>query len=74
MDKDTAKICEKDDKKNSILVDAETISNDLGISKTMAYKIIKELNTQMKKENPNAIVITGKANRIWYNEALFRKE
>ena len=59
---------------NSVFVKAETISKDLGISKPKAYKIIQELNKQLKEQHPNAIVIAGRVNRIWYYDALLRKE
>lgn len=45
---------------------------DLGVSRAKAYDVIKELNAQMKKENPRAIVVSGKVNRIWYEEACLR--
>ena len=61
---------------NTIFVGVETVVKDLGISKPKAYKIIKELNeidfaalVTVKKANPNAIIINGKVNRNWYNQA-----
>ena len=54
---------------NTIFVGVETVVKDLGISKPKAYKIIKELNEKLKKANPNAIIINGKVNRNWYNQA-----
>ena len=35
---------------------------------TVAYAIIKDLNMELKKENPRAIVVAGKVNRIFYEE------
>ena len=58
----------------SIMIGVETVKNDLGISTPKAYKIIQELNKQLKKQHPNAIVIAGRVNRIWYYDALLRKE
>lgn len=57
------------DIQNTIFVGVETVIRDLGISKPKAYKIIKELNEKLKKVNPNAIIISGKVNRQWYNQA-----
>ena len=37
--------------------------------KAKAYEVIKELNAEMKAQNPRAIVVNGKVNRIWYEEA-----
>lgn len=34
-------------------VDAEEVSKDWGVSKPKAYKMIKELNERMLKDNPN---------------------
>lgn len=59
--------------KESLFVRADTISNDLGVSKPKAYKIIQELNKELKKEHPNAIVIAGRVNRNWYYDALLKK-
>ncbi len=42
---------------------------DLGVSRAKAYEVIKDLNEQLKKENPKALVVAGKVNRIWYEEA-----
>ena len=69
-----------DKTKNTIFVGVDTVVKDLGISKPKAYKIIRELNEKLKKSNPNAIIINGKVNRNWYNQAclmeseLYRKD
>lgn len=59
---------------NPIFISAETISAELGISKPKAYKIIHELNAQLKKDHPNAIVIAGRVNRNWYYDALLQEK
>lgn len=41
----------------------------LNYHKQKAYEVIKELNAEMKAQNPRAIVVNGKVNRIWYEEA-----
>lgn len=46
------------------------MKSDLGVSRAKAYEVIRELNTAMKAENPKAIVVAGKVNRIWYEEDL----
>ena len=58
---------------DSLFVRVDTISEDLGVSKPKAYKIIQDLNKQLKKEHPNAIVIAGRVNRIWYYNALLQE-
>ena len=49
-------------------VDAEEVSKDWRVSKPKAYKMIKELNERMLKDNLNLIVIAGKVNRKIYEE------
>lgn len=58
--------------KEPLFIGVETVMFDLGVSRAKAYDVIKELNTQLKKENPRAIVVSGKVNRIWYEEACLK--
>lgn len=58
--------------KEPLFIGVDTVMFDLGVSRAKAYDVIKELNAQMKKENPRAIVVSGKVNRIWYEEACLR--
>ena len=44
-----------------LYVGVETVKQDLG-----------ELNNSMKAEYPRAIIVSGKVNRIWYEEACLR--
>ena len=37
-----------------------------------SYVIPEELNAAMKADNPKAIVVAGKVNRIWYEEACLK--
>ncbi len=57
----------------SIFIKADTVSEELGVSKPTAYKIIQQLNKQLKAEHPNAIVIAGRVNRNWYYDALLQE-
>ena len=52
-----------------LFIGVDTIKADLGASRAKAYEVIKELNAEMKAQNPRAIVVNGKVNRIWYEEA-----
>ena len=54
----------------TLLVGVDVVRTDLGVSRAKAYEIIKDLNRQLKEENPKAVVISGKVNRIWYEEAI----
>lgn len=55
-----------------LYVGVETVKRDLGVSRAKAYEIIKVLNNEMKAEHPRAIIVAGKVNRIWYEEACLR--
>lgn len=54
----------------SLFVDVNRVQNDLGVSRAKAYEIIKDLNKQLKAQYPRAIIIAGRVNRSWYEEAL----
>lgn len=56
-----------------LFVGVDIVQCDLGVSKAKAYAVIKELNQELKKQYPKAIVVAGKVNRIWYEEALSPK-
>lgn len=53
-------------------VGAETVRFDLGVSRAKAYEVIKQLNKEMKEHYPRAIVVSGKVNRVWYEEACLK--
>ena len=55
-------------------VDAEKVRKDWGVSKPKAYKMIKESNERMLKDNPNLIVIAGKMNRKFCLRSISRRE
>lgn len=48
-------------------VDAEEVARDWGVSKSQAYKIIQKLNLQIREQFPNAIIVSGKVSRAYYN-------
>ena len=54
--------------KEPLFVGVDTVMFDLGVSRAKAYDVIRELNEELKKEHPKAIVVSGKVNRIWYEE------
>ena len=55
-----------------LFVNVDTVKNDLGVSRAKAYQVIKELNAELKKQYPMAIVVAGKVKRIWYEEACLQ--
>ena len=52
-------------------VDVNEFCEDWGVSRARGYKMIKELNERMKSINPNLIVLSGKANRKFYEENCY---
>ena len=47
------------------------VCEDWGVSRAQGYKIIKQLNERMLAINPNLIVLSGKANRKFYEENCY---
>lgn len=60
------------EKDASLYIDVETVKKDCGVSYSKAYGIIRDLNEQLKKEKPNAVIIPGKVNKAWYEDALLK--
>lgn len=58
--------------KEPLFVGVDTVMFDLGVSRAKAYDVIRELNEELKKEHPKAIIVSGKVNRIWYEEACLK--
>ncbi len=52
----------------------EDIVSDLGVSRSDANKIIRDLNHKFRQYNPNTIIIPGKVYKIWYEQNLFKGE
>lgn len=61
---------EKNTQTLPLLVDANYVSEDLGVSRSKAYSIIRQLNNTLKKSHPNTIIVTGRVNRLWYQETF----
>ena len=53
-------------KRVPLFVGVDTVISDLGVSRAKAYEVIR------KEQNPRAIVVAGKVNRIWYEEACLK--
>ena len=52
-------------------VDVTEVCEDWGVSRAQGYKIIKQLNDRMLAINPNLMVLSGKANRKFYEENCY---
>lgn len=50
-------------------IDASEVSEQLDVSKSVAYKIIRELNASLKENG--YIVIAGKCPRAYFNEKYY---
>ena len=58
---------------NTLFIGVAQIQKDWGISRSKAYQIIKDLNAELKKKNPGALVVSGRVNRFWYEEACLQR-
>lgn len=56
-------------KENNYMMHAKDISQELGISKGYAYKIIKELNQELKEAG--FIVISGRVPRAFWETKFY---
>lgn len=54
---------------NKLFMKAEEIQEKLGISKTYAYKIIKELNEELEKMGYKTLA--GRVSRKFFNEKFY---
>lgn len=59
---------------NASFMRVEEVAQELGISKSYAYKLIRQLNEELKSKG--FITISGRINREYFNEWLYgaRKE
>ena len=55
-----------------LFIGVDQVIDDWGVSKAKAYEMIKDMNHELKKQYPQAIIVQGKINRIWYEEACLK--
>ena len=55
----------------NLFVGAEYVSTLLGVSKSYAYELIKELNTELALKG--YLVVRGKVNKAYLYEKIYRK-
>ena len=60
------------EERKPLFVGVNTVQFDFGVSRAKAYAIIKQLNESLKAENPKAIIVAGKVNSIYYEEACLK--
>lgn len=54
---------------NTILIDAAEVAQILDVSKAFAYKVVRELNEELK--NKGFITIAGKVSRKYFEEKFY---
>lgn len=62
-----------DNNNKPVYVDVAEVCRDWGCSRSKGYAIIKQLSEQMKAENPRLLTMSGKINRIYYEEVCMRR-
>lgn len=54
---------------NSIFIHADEVAVALGVSKAYAYKVVRDLNKELKEKG--FITIAGKVNRIYFEKRIY---
>lgn len=55
--------------KKELFVRAEEIANELGVSKPYAYKLVREMNEELKKKG--FLTIAGRVSRRYFEEKFY---
>ena len=53
----------------SKFVSTEEVANELGVSKSFAYKIVRQMNDELK--NKGFMIVAGKVSRVFYEEKFY---
>ena len=54
-------------------VEADEVAQDWGISISHAYRLIRIMNEKLREQHPEAIIIHGKVNRIYYRRCTLEE-
>lgn len=54
---------------NFVFIHADEVATALGVSKAYAYKVVRDLNKELKEKG--FITIAGKVNRIYFEERIY---
>lgn len=57
-----------------LFVGVDEVQHDWGISRSKAYEIIRIMSKQLAKDNPKALILSGKINRAFYEECCRTKK
>ena len=52
-----------------MFIHADEVATALGVSKAYAYKVVRDLNKELKEKG--FITIAGKVNRIYFEERIY---
>ena len=55
--------------KKGIFIHAKEVATELGISEAHAYKLVRGLNSELKRNG--FIVISGRVSRAYFNEKVY---
>lgn len=55
--------------KKELFVKAEEIAEELGVSKPYAYKLVREMNEELKKKG--FLIIAGRVSRRYFEEKFY---
>lgn len=54
---------------NEMFVGVETVAKDFGVSKGFAYKLIKQMNDELKAKG--YLTVAGRVSRRYYRERIY---
>lgn len=54
---------------NEMFVGVETVAKDFGVSKGFAYKLIKQMNDELKAKG--YLTVAGRVSRQYYRERIY---
>ena len=69
LNKDTG---ERDERMANQFMRADEVAKELGISRSYAYKLIRQLNQELKERG--FLTIAGRINRVYLRERLYTAE
>lgn len=53
----------------SRFITSKEVAEELGVSKSFAYKVVRQLNDELKKKG--YMVVAGKVSRMYYEEKFY---
>lgn len=62
-------MAKKSKESNDLFVTADTVAKDFGVSKGFAYRMIREMNEELKQKG--YLTVSGRVSRQYYNERVY---